>query len=76
MVDLTCSKRKAFRAGFWRGLASPLVVYSTVTLPAAATPQVQEVQNPAKRTDGLRGDWKRVGQHLRSAAAAEALKHG
>jgi len=76
LVDLKSSRRKAFAAGVLRGLASPLMVYSSFSLPASAVPVVQHVPNPAKGTDGLRGDWRRVGQHLKDSFEAEARKHG
>jgi hypothetical protein len=76
MVDLTCSKREAFAAGFWRGLASPLTMYSTLALPASVVPKVQEVINPALRSGGVGGSWKRVGDHLRTAMEHESPKHG
>ena len=70
------TRRTALAHGFLRGFASPLLIYSSFTLPAEARPQFREVKNPAATTDGLKGDWKRVGASLKNAMKEEAILHG
>lgn len=75
-MRIKATRRSALAHGFLRGLASPLLIYSSFTLPADARPQIQEVKNPAKTTDGLKGDWQRVGSHLKSAVSKETALNG
>ena len=73
---IKATRRTALANGFLRGLASPLLIYSSFTLPIEARPQFQKVKNPAETTDGVKGDWKRVGAGLKSAIKEEATLHG
>ncbi len=75
-MRIKATRRSALAHGFLRGLASPLLIYSSFSLPVEARPQLQEVKNPAKTTDGLKGDWRRVGAHLKSAAGKEIALNG
>lgn len=73
---IKATRRSALAHGFLRGLASPLLIYSSFTLPVEARPQLREVKNPAATTDGIKGDWKRVGVSLKNAIKEEAILHG
>ena len=77
-VDLRGPRRAAFFRGFVRGLAAPAMLYSkqNSVLPADATPTAQHVPNPASRSDGIKGDWRRVGGHLKEAVRKHAAEHG
>lgn len=76
LVDLTSTRRKAFSRGLLRGFAAPLMIYSVHDLPEEAKPKLLSVENPASRTDGVRGDWSRVGKHLRASMAAQTSVNG
>lgn len=73
-IDLKAARRMALSRGFWRGMAAPLMIYSAFHLPEEMRPKFQHVANPASQ-DGLRGDWKRVGGHIRDAVRAHASAH-
>lgn len=75
LIDLTSTRRQAFARGLLRGLGAPVMVFSMHELPAEATPKFITVENPAKKTSGIRGDWQRVGRHLRESTKAEASAH-
>ena len=66
-TDTKITKRKAFVSGFLQGLASPVFAYSVVAPGTVVVPEFTEVNNPAAKSDGVRGDWRRVGQGLQSA---------
>lgn len=66
--DLKGSLRSAFSHGLWRGLGAPAMIYAAHELPEELEPKFVPVENPAERTSGITGDWRRVGQHLRSAS--------
>ncbi|MDF3823126.1 hypothetical protein P3G55_24765 [Leptospira sp. 96542] len=76
LVNLKGTRRQAFVRGLMRGLASPAMIFSTFNLPEEAIPKEQKVDNPAARTDGMGGDWIRVGRQLKDAIKAEASTHG
>jgi len=76
IIHLDSSRKKAFANGFWRGLGAPAMLYMTHILPKEAEPQFIPVENPASKSDGLRGDWKRVGAQLRAAAEANIPANG
>ena len=63
------SKKRAFVRGLWRGMASPVVLFSTVALPAAAEPAAFEPL-PTRGVKTMADDWKRVGQYLTQASGS------
>ena len=66
-VDPTSSRRAAFARGFWKGMAAPLMLFSSVDLPASAQPMGFQPLKRRARPENL--DWVRVGNQLRAAAA-------
>lgn len=76
LIDLKSTRRKAFARGLWRGLAAPLMIYSVHEIPEEAEPKIIHVVNPAAQTDGIRGDWRRVGKQLRASMIAQTSAHG
>lgn len=73
---LKSKRRQAFVQGFWRGLASPFDLYAGDRPPTSIDPKAVDVQNPAAQSDGLRGDWSRVGMQLRKAMSTEFSGRG
>lgn len=73
IIDFSSSKRQAFIHGLWKGLAAPLVLFSTFDLPPQAAPVTYR---PLERrpSSGIAGDWVRVGRDLRTAADRERGK--
>lgn len=68
IVNLTDTK-KAFARGFWKGMAAPLMMFSTCDLAAR---QVEQTFMPLpRRYGGLTSDWVKVGDALRTAAESE-----
>ncbi len=66
LINPTDSRKTAFVRGFWKGMAAPLVLFSSFDLPAQAVPMTfrpleRRAHNPAS-------DWIRAGQSLRQAA--------
>jgi len=61
-------ERHAFARGFLRGLAAPLMIYSSNRLPVNIRDYSFKPLPPMKRGD-LRGDWRCVGDALRDACA-------
>lgn len=56
--------------GFWKGLAAPLMLFTTFDLPAQAQPQ--QFQPLTRRASGgVASDWVKVGQQIRHAAKKE-----
>ena len=74
--DLNCSTEEAFVRGFWRGLGASTMIFSTYALPKEAEPVLARIENPAEKSDGVQGDWVRVGDLLRSAAKAVNTANG
>ncbi len=69
VVDLTTSKKHAFVRGFWKGLAAPMMLFSTSALPADA--QVLDFRPLPRRPAPVASDWVRVGDGLREALRKE-----
>jgi hypothetical protein len=65
-IDLTTTPRKALLQGFWKGLAAPLMLFGSHSLPAQAQPG--EFQPLPNRMSSQALDWVRVGNALRAAA--------
>jgi hypothetical protein len=65
-IDLTTTPRKALLQGFWKGLAAPLMLFGSHSLPAQAQPG--EFQPLPNRMSSQALDWVRVGNSLRAAA--------
>lgn len=73
LIDPTSSKKAAFVRGFWKGMAAPLVLFSSFDLPAQARPLT--FQPLQRRPMADQSEWARVGQSLREAAA-KYRQHG
>lgn len=73
-IDLTTTPRKAFFHGFWKGLAAPLMLFGSHSLPAQAQPG--EFQPLPNRMTSPAQDWIRVGNSLRDAAKKERESSG
>lgn len=65
VIDLSASQRKALGSGFMKGLGAPFILYGHFDS-SAVIPDVTPVV-PATGASGLAGDWKRIGQDMRSA---------
>lgn len=63
----TDRRSRAFVRGFLRGLASPLVIYSSIQIPPYAEP-MEFKPLPVRGKGTMADDWKRVGQHIRDAS--------
>jgi hypothetical protein len=66
IVNLDDTKRAAFVRGFWKGMAAPLMLFSSFSMPHQAAPL--EYRPLPRRPDVARSDWARVGDQLRAAA--------
>lgn len=56
----------AFRRGFWKGMAAPIMLFSSVELPAAAQPvKFMRIERMPTQSEN---DWVQVGNALRLAA--------
>lgn len=74
IVNLTATKRAAFARGFWKGMAAPLMLFSTFDLPEqAAGPTFSELP---KRASDQTSDWVKVGDALRTAAKKDRESGG
>lgn len=68
-INIITTPRKAFFQGFWKGMAAPLMLFSSHALPAQAQPG--EFQPLPNRVTSPALDWVRVGNSLRDAAKKE-----
>lgn len=70
LIDFQRTPAQAFRHGFLKGLAAPVMLFHTeaLSLPAVA-PLVTPLRSDS---EALAGDWRRVGGDLRRAIA----RHG
>jgi hypothetical protein len=66
IVCLSDSKKAAFSRGFWKGMAAPLMLFSTFDM--SAQPVEQTFQELPNRASEEGSDWIRVGDALRMAA--------
>jgi hypothetical protein len=69
MISFSDFQKSAFLRGFWKGMAAPLVLFSS----AVGTPHQRtrfEFEPLPKRSQrqGVGDDWRRVGNDLRRAA--------
>ena len=74
LFDPTSQPKAAFIRGFWKGMAAPLMLFSTFDLPAQARPMA--FQPLARRSEAPASEWLRVGQALRIAAAKDRASGG
>lgn len=65
VVNLNDTKKRAFVRGFWKGLAAPVMLFSTSALPAEA--RAMDFQPLPRRPSPAASDWVRVGDNLREA---------
>lgn len=66
IIDFTSSRKKAFRHGFVKGMAAPLMVFGSFSAPAL--PQIEPVRVPnTSPRESMRHDWEMVGRDLRKA---------
>lgn len=71
LLDFRRAPAQAFRHGFLKGLAAPVLLFHAEPLPPAAI--VAPVAMPERSDrEALAGDWRRVGGDLRAALA----RHG
>lgn len=75
LIDLTSTRRQAFARGLLRGLGAPVMIFSIHELPPEATPKFISVENPTRKSTGIRGDWQRVGHQLRESTKADISAH-
>jgi hypothetical protein len=73
-IDLTTTQRKALLQGFWKGLAAPLMLFGSHSLPVQAQPG--EFQPLPDRMSSPAQDWVRVGNSLRDAAKKDRENGG
>ena len=66
----TDTPRRAFATGFWRGLAAPAMLFSSVSLPSYAEP-VKFEPLPVRGAKTMADDWRKVGEHLRAVIDRE-----
>jgi hypothetical protein len=70
ILDFDQSKRSAFLRGFAKGLAAPVVLFSTHTLPQLApVAPIVPPSHPGGDAGAMSSDWARVGSSLRAAVA-------
>ena len=74
LVDPTATKKDAFIRGFWKGMAAPMMLFGSFSLPAEARPI--EFQPLPRRQAPEMSDWARVGQQLRSALKQYRSENG
>lgn len=67
------SRRSAFVRGFWKGMAAPMMLFGSISIPAEARPL--EFQ-PLPRRQSPSTDWARVGQQLRAALKQHRSENG
>lgn len=70
----TNTRRTAFVRGFWKGMAAPVMLFGSISLPAEARPL--EFQPLPRRPVPESSDWSRVGQHLRAALKQYRSENG
>ena len=73
IVDLSDSKKIAFARGFWKGMAAPLMLFSSFELSAQ---QQQTFQALPRRPSSQSSDWVKVGNALRDAAKRDYESRG
>jgi hypothetical protein len=66
IVNLSDTKKAAFTRGFWKGMAAPLMLFSTFD--ASAQPVEQTFRDLPRRAPDAASDWVKVGNALRAAA--------
>lgn len=64
-VNLKESQHTAFVRGFWKGMAAPVMLFGSTSLPVEARPI--EFQQIPRRQSSPASDWVRVGDSLRAA---------
>ena len=74
IVNLSDTKKAAFTRGFWKGMAAPLMLFSTFDLSAHGVEQTFRAL--PKRSDAPASDWVRVGDALRTAAQKDRESGG
>lgn len=60
------SRKKAFIAGFWKGLGAPVLLASSFDLDEKSS-DYKFKPLPDRKTGSLSDDWRRVGSDIRSA---------
>ena len=75
IVQLKDSRKKAFLNGFWRGMAAPLLLYSTVTLPKEVG-DVEFQALPRQDLGGQNDDLRKIGSDIRTAFDRVAVQRG
>ena len=67
LVDPKSSPRAAFARGFWKGMAAPLLLFSSFDIATQIEPVAYQPLQRRSRAEA--SDWVRVGDALRLAAA-------
>lgn len=74
VVDLKSTRKTAFVRGFWKGMAAPVMLFSSSALPAEAQPiEYKPLERPPAPPAS---DWVRVGQGLRAALIEQRRTDG
>ena len=69
MISFSNIQKSAFLRGFWKGMAAPLVLFSSaVGVPHQRTRFEFEPLPKRTQRQGVGDDWRRVGNDLRRAA--------
>jgi hypothetical protein len=74
IIDLSDTSKAAFSRGLWKGMAAPLMLFSTFD--AAAEVIKITAQELPKRSSPPGSDWIKVGDALRAAAEKERQSGG
>lgn len=73
IVNLSDTKKTAFTRGFWKGMAAPLMLFSS--LDVSAQQQVQFQALPRRQASPY-SDWVKVGNALRDAIKKDCESRG
>lgn len=74
IVNMSDTKKEAFARGFWKGMAAPLMLFSTFDLSDQQAEQT--FRELPKHSGSLSSDWVKVGNALRSAAKKDRESGG
>jgi hypothetical protein len=75
IIDLKAPRLTCFQTGFWKGLAAPMLFYSSFELPPEAIPK-RFVELDYKSSGDLASDWRRVGEAIQAASLAVRAEGG
>lgn len=75
IVNMSDTKKAAFARGFWKGMAAPLMLFSTFDA-STQQPVEQTFRELPRHAGDLASDWVKVGNALRAAAKRDRESGG